>query len=98
MNENNWTDQPSRAEIDEFLQAIELFQELTAVERDAVEAKLRVIEFEKDQVSVRGINQSRENLFLIYRGTVGSCEKSAPRRGESSSPGSAGSISSGKGP
>jgi aspartate ammonia-lyase len=70
MNENHSDqNQPSRAEMDEFLQAIELFQDLTSRERDAVEAKIRIVEFETGRYLYE-LNQPREHLFLIYRGTV----------------------------
>ncbi|MCX6566121.1 MAG: aspartate ammonia-lyase [Candidatus Aminicenantes bacterium] len=60
---------PPRAEIDAFLQAIELFQDLNPSERDAVAAKLHIVEFDKDGVLFEE-NQTRENLFLIYQGSV----------------------------
>ena len=60
---------PPRAEIDAFLQAIELFQDLTPSERDAVAAKLKIVAYDKDAVLFEE-NQIRENLFLIYQGSV----------------------------
>jgi aspartate ammonia-lyase len=70
MNENHLDgSQPSRAEMDEFLQAIELFKDLTSRERDAVESKIRIVEFETGRYLYE-LNQPREHLFLIYRGIV----------------------------
>jgi len=59
----------SAAERNAFLQAIELFRELTPPERDAVAAKLKLVEYEPGGILFEE-NQPRENLFLIAEGTV----------------------------
>ncbi len=57
------------AEMDVFLQEIELFRDLTRAERETIAAKLQIVEYEKDQLLFEE-NQPRKNLFLIQQGTV----------------------------
>ncbi|MBN1937954.1 MAG: aspartate ammonia-lyase [Candidatus Aminicenantes bacterium] len=55
--------------MDAFLRTIELFEGLTQPEREAVAAKLKAVQYGRDQVLFEE-NQPRESLFLIEQGSV----------------------------